>query len=164
MYRKAAIAEPTVNAENRSGAEVNAGPHMGAPEHTYVAQEESAERPSALSIRSAPLGPVYRIEEPAYRPPMNPLITGAQSMIKEILEDQARARLDESKRRRDPLKPMSVPEIMAEAQFFNIVQRNQARIAFQMMFCMDTLNPGTVVKPRAHRLLREEWTGPHYQW
>ena len=85
-------------------------------------------------------------------------------MIKEILEDQARARLDESKRRRDPLKPMSVPEIMAEAQFFNIVQRNQARIAFQMMFWMDTLNPGTVVKPRAHRLLREEWTGPHYQW
>ena len=98
-------------------------------------------------MRSAPSGPVYRIEEPVYQPSMNPVLAEAQRMLIESLEDQARADLDRMKRRRDPPKRMSFDEINARAKVFNIMQQNEARNFFQMKFMMDTQNAGTALKP-----------------
>ena len=160
VYRKAATAGPKANAENRSDAEAGSLPHVGDTVHTYVAQEKSAERTSALSVRSAPPAGGYSLVQYEYRPPLDPLIGQALRQIQESYEDEMRATLDRMKQRRHPPKPVSLKEIMAKVQVFNIMQQNEARNASQAMYWIYMLQAGRAPEPLDVEEIRDLFIKP----
>ena len=142
VYRKAASAGPRVSAAKRSDAEASSLPHVGDTVHTYVAQEKSAQRSSALSARSAPPAGGYSLVQPEYRSPLDPVIEEALRQIQEIQNENLRDSLEWRKRRRDPPKPDSPDVIKAKMEAFNIMQHIEARNASQTMYWINMSKVG----------------------
>jgi len=161
VYRRAATAGPQVSAEKRSGAEARSEPITGYTSPTIdVVQKGSAERPSELSVRSAPPAGVYRLVQPEYRPPLDPMVEEALRQIREIQDEDLRDSLEWRKRRRDPPKPVSPDVTKARAEVLNLMQQIEAWNAFQMMFWMNVSQAGRVAKPIDVEELKEIFTRP----
>jgi hypothetical protein len=152
VYRRAAAAGSHVSAEKRSGAEAHSNPITGDTSPIRdVVQEGSAERPSALSVRSAPPASEYILVQPEYRPLLDPIVEEAFRQIREIQDDELRASLNRTKRRRDPPRPVSPDVIRARIEAFTIMKQIEARNA-ALMFMMNL-----VIADRAsERLVLEE--------
>jgi len=135
VHRWAAPAGHRISAEKRSGVEVRPEPahEEGVQDNIGVVQTKSAERPSALIVRSALPAYTYRMVQPVYQPPVNPMIEEAHKLLKETQEEEMRASLDRMKRRRAPQRPISLDELQAKAEAYNILWQIEARSVAQMM-------------------------------
>ena len=161
VYRRAAPAGPQVSAGERSSAE-SSDPITGYSLPTRdVVQEGSAERPSELSMRSAPPANVYRQMQPEYRPPLNPIIEEALRQIRETQDEELKASLERSKRKRGPRKPMSLGEIKARAEALTIMQQINARNATKVKLVWDLMNQGTGSERLDIEEIKKEFTKHH---
>ncbi len=138
-----APADAGINAAERSDAEQRSERvAMETKRSTiYVAQVEGAERPSALSRRSAPPTFTYRLVQPVYQPPMSPMLEEAQRRFIETVEGDAWATLNRMMNRLEPPKPPTPKQLMAVADSYHRVQQIEAQRAAQMLFMTNMLRP-----------------------
>jgi hypothetical protein len=120
-YRRADTAGTRTSAEERSGSgERSEGKGAYTRGIRGVAQEGSAERPSALSMSSAPPAHTYWIVQPAYQRAVNPYLDKMSWLLIDAQEEEMKESLDRMKSRREPLRPMTPHEFKVQLEVAGI--------------------------------------------
>lgn len=162
VNRWAAPAGPKVSAENRSVAEVRSEPYVrrAVRSNVGVVQGRSAERPSALSLRSAPPAYTHRRVQPVYQPTMSPMLKEAYQLFRETQEEEMRDILNQMKERRAPPRPLSPVQLNAMADMNRIGQQIKLQNAVQMVFMRDMLQSGRNSEPIDIEEMKNAFTKP----
>jgi hypothetical protein len=133
---------------------------VNTPLTVNVVQEGSAERPSELSVRSAPPARMYRLVQPVYRPYLDPIVEETLRQIREIQNEDMRESLERIKRRRDPPEPVSPEVIKTKIEASYIIHQNEALNTAFMMSMMNLMNIGKVSEHLEVEEIKEAFLKP----
>jgi hypothetical protein len=142
VVRRGAPAGRTVSAEKRSSALTSAGPasRPDTPHIEGIVQGETAERPSALSQRSAPPTPNNWFIQPV-EPPMSQTLKKAYQLFDETIQQELMERLEQRKRSLSPPRTPIPQELKVKLEAYNMMMQLEARNAFWMMHMMNVFQP-----------------------
>jgi len=160
-HRRAETAGTRISAEERSGVGKRSEPKRGDIQDTRgVAREGSAERPSALSMRSAPPVHTYRFVQPTYQRPANPYLEEMSQRLIKALDEEMNESLERMKKRWEPPKPMTPNQFKVQLEVARISHYMQLRRNAQVWFLMNIQQSGSNSKPIDVDELKEQLGKP----
>jgi len=127
--------------------------HTSLPSIQAVATRD---RSAALSARSVPPAYVYRLAQPVYQPPPNPILEEASQLFQETIREGMRDSLNRARAR---AQPMTIEEITAIAEAYNIKHQIESQNTARMMFMMNLMQSAHA-KPPDMEETKELFTKP----
>jgi len=143
-YRRVETVGTSTGAGERSVAGKRSEPKRGYIQNTMgLAQDGGAERPSALSMRSAPPVHTYRIIQPTYHPPVNPYLEKMSQLLMERLEKKMADSMEQFIRRQEPLRQKTPQELKAQLEMTSITQKMEWQRIAHLWFIINMLQSGS---------------------